>query len=244
VAGTVLVAGALGELRISDCTLVPGGGLEPDGTPSDAGAASVALDGGSLDRVRIEHAIVGRVELPDESTLEASDSVLDGLGATALAGDASGAVAGPVSSLERCTAIGAVRVRTLELASDSIFTASVNATRVQRGCVRFSYAPFDSSQTPRRYRCQPDMAIEAADPADEARVRAHLVPAFTSLDYGHPAYCQLAARCPVEIRTGASNGAEMGVFNSLLQPQREANLRLRLDEYLPFGLEPGLIYVT
>ena len=34
----------------------------------------------------------------------------------------------------------------------------------------------------------------------------------------------------------------MGAFSHLKQPQR--NLRLRLGEYLPFGLEPGLIYVT
>ncbi len=34
------------------------------------------------------------------------------------------------------------------------------------------------------------------------------------------------------------------MFASLKQPQRETNLRIRLEEYLPFGLEPGLIYVT
>jgi len=33
-------------------------------------------------------------------------------------------------------------------------------------------------------------------------------------------------------------------FSSLMQPQREANLRIRLEEYLPFGLEPGVIYIT
>ena len=31
---------------------------------------------------------------------------------------------------------------------------------------------------------------------------------------------------------------------TLLQPQREANLLTRLEEYLPFGLEAALIYVT
>ena len=36
----------------------------------------------------------------------------------------------------------------------------------------------------------------------------------------------------------------MGVFSRLWQPQRETNLKIRLDEYLPFGLVPGLIYVT
>jgi hypothetical protein len=36
----------------------------------------------------------------------------------------------------------------------------------------------------------------------------------------------------------------MGAFHDLMQPQRETNLRIRLEEYLPFGLVPGLIYVT
>ena len=69
-------------------------------------------------------------------------------------------------------------------------------------------------------------------------------PEFTTRRYGLPAYAQLSLDCAPEICTGADNGAEMGVFNALLQPQREANLRLRFEEYLPFGLEAGLIFVN
>jgi hypothetical protein len=36
----------------------------------------------------------------------------------------------------------------------------------------------------------------------------------------------------------------MGVWSFLRNPQRQTNLRIRLDEYLPFGLEAALIYVT
>jgi hypothetical protein len=36
----------------------------------------------------------------------------------------------------------------------------------------------------------------------------------------------------------------MGAFQSLMQPQRETNLRVRMEEYLPFGLEWGLVHVT
>jgi hypothetical protein len=36
----------------------------------------------------------------------------------------------------------------------------------------------------------------------------------------------------------------MGVMHALFQPQRETNLRIRLDEYLRFGLHAGLFYVT
>ncbi len=36
----------------------------------------------------------------------------------------------------------------------------------------------------------------------------------------------------------------MGVMHPLFQPQREINLRIRLDEYLRFGLRAGLFYST
>ena len=36
----------------------------------------------------------------------------------------------------------------------------------------------------------------------------------------------------------------MGATHELHQPQRETNLRLRLDEYLRFGLEAGFFYAT
>ena len=56
-------------------------------------------------------------------------------------------------------------------------------------------------------------------------------------------YGQLA-HCAVEIRTGAEDEAEIGAFHTLYQPQRETNLRVRLEEYLRFGLEAGIFYVT
>jgi hypothetical protein len=35
----------------------------------------------------------------------------------------------------------------------------------------------------------------------------------------------------------------MGAFHALYQPQREANVALRLDEYLRFGLEAGIFLI-
>ncbi len=69
-------------------------------------------------------------------------------------------------------------------------------------------------------------------------------PRFVSLRYGDPAYCQLSRWCAGEIRRGADDESEMGVFHDLYVPQREANLRARLDEYLRFGLEAGVLYAT
>jgi hypothetical protein len=153
-------------------------------------------------------------------------------------------LSGPPTTLERVTVFGQVMVRELTLASEVIFTRPVAATRQQAGCVRFSYVP-ENSITPRRYRCQPDLALEGITcPEIQNRIKARLVPAFTASRYGHPAYAQLGLNCPLEISTGAADGSEMGALCQLQQPQRERNLRLRLEEYLPFGLEPGFIYVT
>ena len=128
----------------------------------------------------------------------------------------------------------------------------------QQGCVRFSFVPLDSI-VPRRYRCQPDLAVtEAIIAADKpkgsltvaerlaitAGVQARVMPAFTSVRYGRPDYGQLGAFAPRQIRTGAEDESEMGVFHDVFGPQREANLRIRLEEYLRFGLEAGIFNAT
>ena len=54
----------------------------------------------------------------------------------------------------------------------------------------------------------------------------------------------VAASCADEISAGASTGGEMGAFRDLQQPQRIANVRAALNEYLPWGLESGLLFTT
>jgi hypothetical protein len=173
----------------------------------------------------------------------------------AIAASDGGELPGPPAKLERTTIFGKVHVQELSLASHSLFTAPVTALRRQAGCVRFSYVP-DGSRTPRRHRCQPDLAlarradelqlssVDDLPPAEKEQVQLRLRPFFRSLCYGDPAYAQLDVACAEELRAGAEDGSEMGVFGPLKQPQREANLRLRLEEYLPLGLEAGFIYVT
>ena len=128
----------------------------------------------------------------------------------------------------------------------------------QQGCVRFCFVPLDSI-VPRRYRCQPDLAVTAALTAADvpkgslsnakrlaitAAVQARVRPAFTTLRYGQPGYGQLGSSCPAEIRTGAEDESEMGAFHDVFAPQRESNLKIRLHEYLRFGLEAGIFYAT
>ena len=273
VEGALQVCGEV-ELTIAHCTLVPGRTLLEDGSPEFPGldsllAATIPGVCNSLDTpsVKLDHSISGPLRLPATCEgLSLCDSVVQapssaGGAVAAIAADDGATAPGPPTTMERSTVWGRVHVRELA-ASETIFNNRLRVERLQAGCVRFSYlAP--ASTTPRRYRCQPDLALEqearrrglesAADlePGERAPVLARIRPAYTAIHYGHPAYAQLSQRCATEIRTGAEgtrlgaeDGSEMGVFASQKQPQRETNLRIRLEEYLPFGLEPGLIYVT
>ncbi len=69
-------------------------------------------------------------------------------------------------------------------------------------------------------------------------------PQFTAVRYGKPAYVQLAITCAAEIKRGADDESEMGVYHDLYQPQREANLSARLEEYTPAGMDTAIIFVN
>jgi hypothetical protein len=193
--------------------------------------------------------ICGPLEIHLDAEVTVENSIVDALSDDAVAYAGPGGGAGGELTVVNSTLVGRIHARTLPLASDSIFLARVpdaapeeprlypvRIDRRQEGCVRFSYvAP--GSRTPRRHKCQP---ADGARPEEQARVR----PQFTSLRYGDPSYGQLSTRCAAEITAGASDGSEMGAFHDLFTPQREANLRVRLDEYLRFGLEAGIFYVS
>jgi hypothetical protein len=62
------------------------------------------------------------------------------------------------------------------------------------------------------------------------------------LRYGAPGYAKLLTATSDLIRRGASDGGEMGAFHFVLAPLRESDLRIRMQEYLPVGMEFGIIY--
>jgi hypothetical protein len=90
----------------------------------------------------------------------------------------------------------------------------------------------------------PSGLSEAAIIQALAPERLRVSPQFNSIRYGTPSYCQLAENCAEEIKRGADDESEMGVFHDLFQPQREANLRIRLDEYVPAGADVGVIFAS
>jgi hypothetical protein len=237
-------AGNLGTLRVIDCTLVPALArliVNASGNPQNRGQLNDGLT------VSIDRSVCGPIVLAATvPNLHVGASVVD-------AGPAAAAIAAPgaAANLQRCTVFGSTSVQSLE-AGNTIFAAAENsprdarAARLQQGCVRFSAVPDQPpTQLPRRYRCQPELALlDVTDPSDRDRIRLELEPTFTSTTYGDPGYAQLADACDERIRTGAEDGSEIGATSSLKQPQREANLRVCLDEYLRFGLEAGIFHVT
>ncbi len=259
---------ALSQLRLSHCTLVPGRGLRFDGVPQQPGAVSLTVALPST-KVELDHCIVGSLRVAHAAQVRINDSIVDATAETDLAyADDSGNNPGAPLHIEDSTVVGRVHTVALELASNVIFVSQerpgeplpqpVFSAKKQSGCVRFSFLP-DGARVPRRFRCQPDLsfgqAIEAAKKIDlhltpakqkllEETIRAWLKPSFTNLRYGQPGYGQLRNSSPVEIRTGADDESEMGAFHELHQPQRETNLRVRLEEYLRFSLEAGLFFGT
>ena len=259
-----------GEVTLRHVTLIPGLGFTPAGAPSSPEAVSLSVAAGGTE-LRVDRAITGRLELDGTVNATLRDSIVDAAAADPGDSPEAWAIGGPggapggALTILGSTVIGRILARALPLVSDSRLHARaageppVRALRRQEGCLRFSYVP-PGSITPRRYRCQPQLAIDQAIEAREietggplpaaeralieARITRWLVPVFTALGASHPAQAQLHALAPREIAQGASDESEMGAWHHLFQPQREANLRLRLEEFLRFGLEAGLFFET
>lgn len=243
--GTLLMA-AFADVQprylvLRDCTLAPGPRTQGDGSSPQADDPGLVVHH-AFARIELERCITAPVHIAGDAEATLRECVLDATAQDLIACRAPGAdtlMPGGEWTLESCTVIGKVHTRQITLASDCLFVAALAESdtwkaplwveRRQQGCIRFSYIP-PGSRTPHRYRCQPE---EGDQP-----IRPH----FTSLRYGDPGYCQLQQVTSDKIRRGAHDESEMGVLHGLYQPQRETNLHVRMEEYLRFGLEAGLIY--
>ncbi|MFI0487113.1 hypothetical protein [Actinomadura sp. 9N215] len=255
----VYVTGPVGSLVLRHSTLVPGWELTPRCDPDAPDEPSLVL-GDTTACVEIDRCVLGSIEVigneagTDPLPIHIRDSVLDATGheRPALSGPDC-RIAHTLLHAHHVTVFGEIHTHAVRIAENAIFTGKMRVARRQVGCLRYSYVP-PGSRTPRRYRCQPAFAVPSSSPHpppfnerapldgpdDAARVR----PLFTSERYGTPAYAQLDLACAEEIARGAEDGAEMGVFHDLYQPQRADALRARLAEYTPADTDTGLIFVT
>lgn len=256
---------------IQHTTFVPGWSLKPDCEPDQLEEPSIEITN-VQPCLTIEHSILGSIQInnnavdTDPMQVRINHSVLDATGSDCEgpACEAIGAFGSAIAHANLTTAcstvFGRVDVHAIALAENTIFMGSVKVARRQHGCMRFCYVK-PGSRTPRRYHCQPDFAQQRAlESAAEAIAplklseqtisditkaeRERVRPQFTSQRYGKPGYCQLAESCALDIKQGAEDESEIGVFHDLYQPQRLNNLRTRLDEYIPARCDAGIILVN
>jgi hypothetical protein len=241
----------LEAFEISHCTLVPGWSLDTSGAPQFGAQPNLIAEPAGL-TVTARKSILGVIRAGEFVNLKAFDTIIDATDPTNVAITDLDGIAG-VGSLtlggidpldgsdappHGCTVVGKVHAVLLTLVSDSIvwaglgkadsWTTGLIADRKQEGCVRFSFLPA-GAKTPRRFEC-----IE--------RTIAGPQPIFFAFRYGRPGYVKLLASTPDVVRRGADDGGEMGAFHFVLAPLRETDLRVRMQEYLPVGLEFGIIY--
>jgi hypothetical protein len=258
----VQIDGDLAGVNIRHSTLVPGWGLHCDCGPKLPSEPSLELTN-SPDCINIEHSIIGAIQVnwdevkKDPGLIDISDSILDATSNDRIAlGAPESLCAYSTLTIVRSTVFGQIQTHAIKLAENTIFMGSILACRRQQGCMRFCYVP-PGSRTPRRYECQPDLVDQAVaalfqkgdlTAADRNTLqqseRLRVEPEFNSTRYGTPTYCQLAIGCACEIKSGADDESEMGVFHDLYQPQRASNLKARLNEYAPAGMDVGIIYAS
>jgi hypothetical protein len=228
------------SLSLSDCTLVPGLALSRGGAQMQPGEPSIISDaiGSNISLVRC---ISGPIAATVGGSTRICSSIIDASSKCCVAyAGADLATEGADLHVEDCTIVGKIHTHTMELASNTIFlarrprhdpwAAAIWCSRRQTGCVRFCFVPSDAL-VPRRYRCLPDTAGQ-----EDA-----LQPQFVTLQYGHPSFGLLSGDVPMAIWTGADNGSQIGVYNMLQETGAFKNVQLRAPEYLPFGLESGVM---
>lgn len=274
IAGAQLVvpdngANALRRLTLRHVTLLPGIAADADGTPQQPEAPSLVIEAPNV-LLEIDRSVVGGIRAHPSTVLVIRDSAVDACERTNVALAALDDI-GPAGlvTIEGSTVIGKIHARVFTLISNAILDGAlaevgetwplaIEAEDTQQGCARFSWIP-SGSRVPRRYRCQPSLALgEALRKAKEAnpalsalaiatierRVVTPLQPAYTARRYGQPGYLQLLTAAPPAIRLGADDESEMGLWSHLQQPQRESNFAVRIDEFLPSGLEARHVYAT
>jgi hypothetical protein len=243
-AGSILAQNGAVMVTLQDSTLVPGKSLTREGLPQDPDAPSVVIQAAGSTLI-IDHCIVGPLLVQASAIVRVTSAFVDATARwrVAFAGP-DGAGEGGTLHVEDSTIIGKVHTHRLPLASNTIFLAhralrhdpwkaAVWCTRRQSGCVRFCFVPADAI-TPGQYRCLP-----GTDPALEDA----LAPQFISLRYGSPSYGLLSGDCPVAVWQGADDESQIGGFHLLYETQGVGNLRSRIDEYMPFGLEAGIFLI-
>lgn len=228
-----------GELRLRDCTLVPGHSLDRHGNPLNPGALSLDVRAQGM-ALLLERSILGPVELASDVEALFVDCILDAGDAATLAIRAPAGSLRQAISLLRSTVAGRVETDSftggksiedkdadaMPATTDTLFlgaTPAITTARRQVGCIRFSLVP-DGAVVPRLHRC-------TRGP----------IPAFVSRRYADPGYF-LLQHADEAIFRGAEQGGEIGAYNGAARTVRQDNLDRSIEDFLRFGHSAGIFF--
>lgn len=235
------------DLVIEHCSII-GGGIDVELEPENAPALALLM----------LRTIVGPLRMPPKvAELRIVESIVDSQLApqasgqpndyalvAAVSDDNASVMPGLSATIDRCTIFGKVNLQGVLQANAVLFTDAVvvksPANETAKGIARYCYLPTGSAIP----ACD-DCLYEGEKPTDCQTCLGNISrPVFSSQRYGRPGYAQLSNLSADEILYGVGKIAEIGVFHHLYQPQRETNIQLMLEEYLPLGLDAGVFRVT
>jgi hypothetical protein len=199
--------------------------LTPSGDPAAPNQPSLVVEPSTI-TVEVDSCISGGLRTGRAGAVKITNSIVDANAATGVAlADPDAISAAGTLTIVNSTVVGKVHSARMDLAANTIFffffgsahpwPQPVISDQNQQGCVRFTFLPLNAV-APRRYRCQPDLAVTAAltvadvpkgslsnfeklaiTAAVQARVRRRLQTCFMA-NRARPA----RQTCPAEIRQG------------------------------------------
>lgn len=223
---SIVLRGDFESVTLRHVTLDPGGARSMDPGGGDIPHVTFAVEG-NVELLTIESSILGPLRIGGQGYVEQAvirDTIVQSRDETVPALQ----LPDTELRLQRTTLIGDVKTQCL-WATDSLIDGRGDVENTQCGCFRFSAARNGVSRLPRQYR---SVWID----------KPNLL--FTSTRFGDPGYMQLSSVAPQSIVRGAENGAEMGAYNSLINPIKLDGLRAKVEEYMPFGLLPVYLFET
>lgn len=232
VEGRLVLTGTWDRVEINHCTLDTGGRHLHQTPDSVTAIPYVTLEiQGFVEELIIDRSIVGPII--------GTNSSLDGcsVGKIIIRDSAVLRLDNPLGPaidvdlgelhIERSTILGSVTANRAYV-SDSLILGLGAITDRQNGCFRFSAAG-ETGAWPHPYESY-FFPISGA-----------VMSWLANLELWTADFLRLTELTPIEIRAGAENHCEMGVWNHLFDEVRRADLRAKLGEFMPFDLVMQLV---
>ncbi|MFO7565979.1 MAG: hypothetical protein R6X02_25270 [Enhygromyxa sp.] len=224
VAGKLVLAGTWDRVEIRHCTLDPGGEKIRVAADKVVPIPYVSLEiQGFIEELIVDSSVLGPVVENVSGAEPCSVGKFTIRDSVVISPDQAEtpAISTQFAELhvERSSIVGDLIVNRL-YASDSLIVGAGTIADLQHGCFRFS------------------AGVEGTWPRP---FESHFYPSFPAawietLTFGQPGFLRLSELAPIELREGAENHCEMGVYNKLIEPIKRADLRNKLEEFMPFDL--------